>query len=230
MRPAPPPPSLLGPLRRPAPVIIAVAVLVFAVLAWRYAGDAGAGRVDARADSAVDAVTGGRKALLMRVTSFGSPPSVVLWAALLAGAALLLRRRRLALLAVVGPGLTGLATTVLKPLIGRTIGGGAGEAGYAFPSGHTGGASSIGLVVALLLVGLIPVARTGPAVAMVAAIALLAGGAVGAGMVSLGAHYATDTIGGFCAAVAIGLGSAMVIDRIAATRTAKQTPRPPRVR
>lgn len=210
VRDATDPPSLLGPLRRPAPVIVAVATVVFAVLAWRYAGEAQAGRVDSSADAAVEALPG----VLARLTGFGSPPSVVLWALLLAGAALLLRRRRLAVLAIVGPGLTGVATTVLKPLIGRTIGG-EGTAGFAYPSGHTGGAVSIGLLVALLLVALLPVARAGPAVATLAAVALLAGGTVGAGMVRIGAHYATDTIGGFCIAVAIGLGAGLVIDRVA---------------
>lgn len=220
MHPSPAPPSLLGPLRRPAPVIVGTATLVFVVLAWRYAGEARAGRVDRRADTAVDALTGGAGGVLARLVTFGSPASVVLWATLLAGTALLLRRPRLAVLAVVGPGLTGVATTVLKPLIGRTMG-----FGFAFPSGHTGGAVSIGVVVALLLIGLLPVARAGPAVTMLSAIALLAGGVVGAGMVSIGAHYATDTVGGFCAAVAIGLGSAMVIDRVAGRRARTRVPR-----
>lgn len=217
MRPTPDDPSLLGPLRRPAPLIVAAAVAVFAVLAWAYRGDAAAGRIDRDADAVVDALGHRSGSLLADAVTFGSPPTVVLFALLLAGLALYLRRRRLAVLAVVGPGLTGIATTVLKPVVGRTIGTATAD-GYAFPSGHTGGAVSIGLVVALLLVGLLPVTRTGPAVATLTATALLAGGTVGTGMVRLGAHYATDTVGGFCAAVALGLGAALVIDRVADRR------------
>ncbi|MEJ8278474.1 phosphatase PAP2 family protein [Pseudonocardia spirodelae] len=207
-------PSLLGPLRRPAPVIAALAAAVVVVLAWRYRGDAVAGRLDRDAGTVLDALGHRPSSLLADATRFGSPPTVVLCAVLLSGAALLLGRRRLAVLAVAGPGLTGVATTVLKPLIGRTIGDTA-SAGFAFPSGHTGGAVSIGLVVAVGLVGLLPVARAGPAVTTLIAAALLAGGTVGAGMVRIGAHYATDTVGGFCTAVAIGLSSALVIDRVA---------------
>ncbi|MEU6697903.1 phosphatase PAP2 family protein [Pseudonocardia sp. NPDC046786] len=136
---------------------------------------------------------------------------MVVAAASLAGLALLLRRPRVAVLAVVGPGLTGVATTALKPLLGRTIDGD----GFAFPSGHTGGAVSIGLVLAVLLIGAVPVVRPVAALSVLAATVLLAGGVVGAGMVRIGAHYATDTIGGFCAALTLGLGAAMAIDRIA---------------
>ncbi|MEQ3551488.1 phosphatase PAP2 family protein [Pseudonocardia nematodicida] len=216
------PPSLLGPLRRPAPVLVAVALTVFGVLAARYAGNAAAGRVDDRADAVVEALPHLPGALLARAITFGTPESVVLWAVTLAGTALLLRRPRAALLAVVAPGLTGVATTVLKPVIGRTIG--AFEPGYAYPSGHTGGAVAIGLVAAVLLIGLLRMTRPGPAVAVLAALTLAAGGAVGAGMVRVGAHYATDTVGGFCTAVAIGLGSALLIDRVADRRATRAVP------
>ncbi|WP_224389422.1 phosphatase PAP2 family protein [Pseudonocardia sp. ICBG1293] len=217
MRPTPDDPSLLGPLQRPAPLIVAAAVAVVVVLAGIHRGDAAAGRLDRGADAVLDALGRGPGTLLTHAVPFGSPPVVVLSALLLAGAALVLRRPRLAALAVVGPGLTGVTTTVLKPLVGRTIATPT-AAGYAFPSGHTGGAVSIGLLVALLLVGLLPVVRTGPAVAVLAATTLVAGGAVGAGMVRIGAHYPTDTVGGLCSALALGLGAATVIDRIADRR------------
>ena len=216
------PVPLLGPLRRPAPLVAAAAFVVFALLGLRYAGDTTPGRVDTHTESAVDAVTGSHWRFFGRVTEFGSPPFVVLAGGLLAGLCLLLGRRRLAVLAVVGPGLTGLATTLFKPLIGRTIGD-TGTAGFAYPSGHTGGATSIALVAALLLVSLVPAGR-GAALALVGAAALLAGGAVGAGMVTIGAHYPTDTVGGFCVAVAIGLGSALVLDRLADRRAGRNQP------
>ena len=107
----------------------------------RYAGTSTAGGVDARVDAVVDPL--GCRAPLARphAAALGSPPSVVVLAFALSAMCLLLGRRRLAVLAVVGPGLTGVCTTLLKPALGRTI-----EGGFAFPSGHTGGATSLGLV------------------------------------------------------------------------------------
>ncbi|TCK26450.1 phosphatase PAP2 family protein [Pseudonocardia endophytica] len=211
------PVTVLGPLRRPAPAVIAVALAVAVALGVWYSGDPVAGRVDRRTESIVDSVTGDHWRFFSRIVELGSPQFVVLWAVLLAGAALLLHRPRHAVLAIVGPGVTGVATTVLKPLVGRSIG---DSAGYAYPSGHTGGATSIALAVALLVIGLAPTGRA-VAVTVVASAALLAGGVVGTGMITIGAHYPTDTVGGFCFAVAIGLGSAMVIDRVADRRAAR---------
>lgn len=220
--PAHPAPTVLGPLRRPAPVVIVVAALVATVLGVLYAGDPFAGRVDRRTETIVDSVTGDHWRFFSRLVQFGSPLSVVLWAVVIAVAALVLRRPRHAVLAIVGPGLTGVATTVLKPIVGRTVG---DYAGFAYPSGHTGGATSIALAVALLLVGLTPTRRA-VAATVVATAALIAGGVVGTGMVTIGAHYPTDTVGGFCLAVAIGLAAGLVIDRIADRNAVTPTPAP----
>ena len=70
----------------------------------------------------------------------------------LAGVCLALRRPRLAVLAVAGPVLTGVATTLLKLVFDRTKN---GEPVY--PSGHMGGATALALVAALVLVSVIHV-------------------------------------------------------------------------
>jgi len=108
----------------------------------------------------------------------------------------------------VGPGVTGVATTLLKPALGRTIG-----QGYAFPSGHTGGATALGLVAALLLVSLVRPGRAG-GLTMLAVGASVAGGCVGAAMVAADAHYPTDIVGGYCTAVVVVLGGALVLDAL----------------
>jgi membrane-associated phospholipid phosphatase len=189
-------------------VVVVLAASVVAVLGARYSCDSSAGRVDGRLDQAVDALPGGGHGLARAVTAAGSPPVVVVAAVAVALACLLARRPRAALLAVAGPGLTGLVTTFGKPVVDRTIG---QDGGLAFPSGHTGGATSLALVVGLLLAGLVPLGAAGTAV-LGTVCAAAAGGAVGTGMIAVGSHYPTDVVGGFCTAVAAVLAVALVLD------------------
>jgi len=187
-------------------VVSAAAALVFAGLAAHYAGTSSAGRVDVHVDNVIDPVGSAHRWLVTHTMTLGSPPFVVVLAFVLAALCLIVGRRRLAVLAVVGPGLTGVATTYLKPALGRTL-----DGSYAFPSGHTGGATSLGLILALLVISLVRPGRVG-GLTVLAAGALLAGGAVGSAMIAGNAHYPTDTIGGFCTAVFIVLGVALLLD------------------
>ena len=210
MTAATPPQLVPGPLRRPLALLVSVAAIAFAVLAARYAGTSTASQVDTRVDAVVDPLGDAHHWIVRHTAAIGSPPSVVALAFTLSATCLLLGRRRLAVLAVVGPGLTGVCTTLLKPALGRTI----GDGGFAFPSGHTGGATSLGLVVALLAISLLRPGRGG-ALALLAAGALVVGGGVGAAMVASNAHYPTDTLGGFCAAVVMVCGGALLLDWVA---------------
>jgi membrane-associated phospholipid phosphatase len=110
--------------------------------------------------------------------------------------------------------LTGLLTTGLKPVVDRTIHGD----NLAFPSGHTASSVAIALVVALLLVELL---RAGPVATflLVAALPVAAGAVMALTQVAMDAHYPTDTVGGFCVAVAAAIASALLIDRAADHRT-----------
>ena len=137
-------------------LLVACAATTFAVLAARYAGTSEAGGVDTRVDAVVDPLGTAHRWLVRHVMALGSPSSVVVLAFAASAVCLVLGRRRLAVLAVVGPGVTGVCTTLLKPALGRTIGG-----GFAFPSGHTGGATSLGLVAALLAISVLT-ARAAP--------------------------------------------------------------------
>lgn len=202
-------------LHVPAAVVTALAAGVVAVLGARYAGDDGPGRVDGRLDQAVDALPGHGVAAAVRV--FGSPAIIVAAAVALALVCLLGGRPRAAALAIGGPGLTGLVTTFGKPVVDRTIGG-----GLAFPSGHTGGATSLALVVALLLAAALRLRPGGTAV-LAGVCAVGAGGAVGTGMVLAGSHYPTDVVGGFCTAVASVLLVAMALDATAPRRVPLRT-------
>jgi membrane-associated phospholipid phosphatase len=197
------PPSL----RAPAAAVSVLALFVFGLFAARYADDDSAGRLDRRVQRLIGA-SGHGLSLSDAVILLGNPVTVVVLAVLLAGLALALGHRRLAVLAIVGPGLTGVATTTLKPVIGRTI-----DGGFAFPSGHTGGATAIGVVAALLLITALRPA-SGTSALLLSAGALVSGGAMGLALVVDRVHYPTDTVGGFCVAVAVVLTSALVIERL----------------
>ena len=207
-----PPVLVPRPLRRPVAGAVAAAAVVFTVLAVRFAGTSSAGAVDTRLDAVIDPLGTAHLWLVYRGVQLGSPASVVVLAFALSATCVLLGRRRLAVLAVLGPGLTGVCTTLLKPALGRTI-----EGGFAFPSGHTGGATSLGLVAALLAISLVR-PRTGGALVMLAAAAVVVGGGVGAAMVAANLHYPTDIVGGFCTAVVVVCGGALALDRLAARR------------
>ncbi len=212
MTTAGPPPTLVPvAVRRPVLVAMAVAALVFTVLAARFAGTSQAGAVDRRVDSVVDPLGAAHHWLVRAGETLGSPPSVILLAFSMSALCLVAGWYRPALFAIAGPGVTGVCTTLLKPALGRTIG-----AGFAFPSGHTGGATSLGLVAALLLLAL--ARRRLPRALWLAALAaggLVLGAATGASMVAANAHYPTDTVGGFCTAVVVVLGVAIGLDLLA---------------
>jgi membrane-associated phospholipid phosphatase len=198
-------------LHAAAAAAVVLAITVVAVLALQYRGDDTAGRVDGRLDRVVDTLPGQHVAAT--VAQMGSPPVVIVAAVVVALVCLVAGHVRGAVLALGGPGLTGLITTFGKPVVDRTIGG----TGYAFPSGHTGGSTSLALVVALLVAAAWSLGPRRTALfATVCAVA--AGGAVGTGMVVRGSHYPTDVVGGFCTAVASVLAVALVLDVLTVLR------------
>ena len=213
MTAAAPPVLVPTALRRPLVVAAGLAAVVFAVLAVRYAGTSGSGSFDARIEALVVPIAVAHHRSAHFVAALGSPLSVITVALVLVALCYRLERRRLAVLAIVGPGVTGVLTTVLKPVLGRTIGD-----GFAYPSGHTGGATALGLVAALLVISLVRPGRAA-GLAIAAASGVLCGVVVGSAMVAIGAHYPTDVVGGFCTAVAVVCGAALVLDRLAEHRS-----------
>ena len=200
-------------VHQPVIGVIAVAVAILGSLAVLVAGESWPSRLDLGVDRIVarHRVVGTSFAEMM--TWLGTPVAVVVVAAATCLAALLGGRRRLAALAVLGPGLTGLATTGLKPVIGRTI----GEGSLAFPSGHTAGATALGLTLAVAAATLFHPRRRA-VLAILAAGALVPGAIVAVGMVIVRAHYPTDTVGGFATAVVVTLGTALLLDAVVRQR------------
>jgi undecaprenyl-diphosphatase len=124
---------------------------------------------------------------------------------------LLLRRPRAAVLVVVGVGMTVGTAKLLKSLVGRTI---HGDDNLSYPSGHTAFLTALALAVALLATGRLGLGRTA-GTSLVLGAALVAGATMGWAQVALGAHYATDVLGGWCTALVVIPATAWLVDRVA---------------
>jgi len=205
-----PPPALPPALRRPLLLLAVAAAAVAGLLAVRYAGESAAAGIDRwLRDRLIGQPPWAHRPAVL-VDFVGEPIGAALSLAVLSGCCLLLRRPRLAMLAVMGPLLSGAATTALKAPIGRTINGDY----LAFPSGHTAFATALGLVLALLVVS-----RWRPRPWAALTLALAGAGSGGVTMawaqVYLNAHYPTDALGGCCAALVVVPTTAALIDRMA---------------
>ena len=205
--------SVRGPLLASAarPVVTAVVTLsatVTAILGALFAHRARAGWLDAAIDAQVRASLGGHRALLNRVAALGTPIPVIAMTAALVLACLVTRRWRGAVLvAVAVPAAQAVTELLLKPLIGRTLGG-----SLSFPSGHATSVFALATAVAILLAG--PLRPPIPATArlLLALAAVLAAGAVAIAVVGLGYHYFTDTVGGATVAIGMVLAIALMLD------------------
>ena len=214
------PAALPVPLRRPAICVAVVAVVTVVAFGLSYEGLTSSTHIDRQLDRLVSISAPDNYKVFMLVRTLGNPRQVVIAAGLLIVLALATGRYRLAVLALAGPGLTGLATTALKPLFDRTLHG-----QPVYPSGHAGALTSLAIVAALLLVSVLrPSAGIG--VLLVSATTLAAGGVMAVALIVLKQHYPTDTIGGFCTAVAIVLGIALLLDQLADARLRRPIPSP----
>ncbi|MFH8791101.1 phosphatase PAP2 family protein [Streptomyces sp. NPDC017941] len=212
--------ALPSSLRACLAVVGALAALVVVVLGVAYAGDGESGTVDRWfVRPTADSVRPPWRHAALATDFWGEPAGAALLVAAAVAGCLLLRRLRAAVLVVVGTGATVVTTTLLKHAVGRTI---HGADNLSFPSGHTGFATALALVLALLATGVLGLGRAA-GTALVLAAALLAGAAMGWAQVALSAHYPTDVLGGWCTALAVVPATAWLVDRAADTR-----PRTPR--
>jgi membrane-associated phospholipid phosphatase len=197
--------------RRTVGYVVAAAVAVTVGLGVRYSGTHKPGRVDVAIDARLSHHLAGRRGVLDHVIGLIDPMSVAVICALMCVLFLLRGRRRLAILAVVGPATTAaLVELVLKPIFNRRF-----DGALSFPSGHTATAVAIALVIIVAVLG--PSRPPWPAVIRAGAAITAAAGAaaIATALVGAGYHYATDTLGGLCLAIACVLSLAWVIDAVA---------------
>jgi undecaprenyl-diphosphatase len=126
-------------------------------------------------------------------------------------ACLAARRYRGALLfAVAVPLASGLTEGVLKPLVGRTLGG-----GLSYPSGHLTVVSAMAVAGLVLLFG--PARPPLPATLrwLLTVVIALVVAAVAVCLIAVHFHYFTDTIGGAAVGAGTVMLTALVLDRLA---------------
>ncbi|KUL37142.1 phosphatase PAP2 family protein [Streptomyces regalis] len=189
-----------------------LAALVVGVLGVLYAGHSEPGRVDRWIiQPTADSVRPPWRYVALATDFLGEPAGAAMLIVAAVTGCLLLRRPRAAVLVVGGAAMTVGTTTLLKPLVGRTI---HGDGNLSYPSGHTAFLTALALIVALLATGRLGLGRTA-GMTLVLAAALVAGAAMGWAQVALGAHYPTDVLGGWCTALAVVPATAWLVDRMA---------------
>jgi membrane-associated phospholipid phosphatase len=197
------------PIRRPTALLASGAAIGFALLAVRYAGVSGPSTIDVWIDTRVQTDLAPIRSELRHFVHAAGPLTVIVTAIALAAACAARRRWRLALVALIGPLLTGAVTTVLQPAVGRTL-----EGGYALPSGHTAGVTAAATAGALVALGLVE--RRLRAVTLLGAVFVITVSFLMAlALVANNLHYVTDTIAGFCVGIAVVLGTALIVDAVA---------------
>jgi membrane-associated phospholipid phosphatase len=195
-------------VRRPAVIVIALAIMVIAVFGMRYADQDMPGNLDRSLDALIRNVLHRDQPVTTALVSLGNPTQATILVAAVAGAAAAARRWSGVLLTIVGTA-TAVAITdlILKPLIGRQSYG-----HLSFPSGHTTAVAAIAFATAIMIGGAQwPRNMALRLVVGFAAVAVAVGVAIS--LVALRIHYATDTVAGYCVALATVLTLALCLDQ-----------------
>ena len=192
-------------LRRPVAIVAILATLVVVTLALTVAGDSAPASFDRALQQELEISTPAESRWALAVDFAGEPVGLAVLVALLVGVALLLRRPRVAVLVVLGTGLTISVTSALKPLVGRTI----HDIYLSYPSGHTASATAVAMSAVMLVWHRL---SRGAALALLYGVAFVVGAAAAWAQSTLVAHYPSDTVGGWCTALAVVPATALLID------------------
>ncbi len=194
-------------MRRPAVLVIALAIMVITVFGMRYADQGMPGHLDRSLDALIRTALHRDQPITRALVSLGDPVQAAILVVAVAGAAAAARRWSGVLLTFVGTvTAVGITDLILKPLIGRLSYG-----HLSFPSGHTTVVAAVAFATAILIGGARwPRSVTLRLVAGLAAVAVAAGVAIS--LVAQRVHYATDTVAGYCVALATVLAVALCVD------------------
>lgn len=207
-----PRPSVYRPLlarraRPPAVAGIVLAIMVVTVLGLRYADQDMPGQLDRGLDALIRNHLKSDQLITRALISLGNPAQAAILVAAVAGAAAAARRWSGALLTIVSTVMSVTITElILKPLVGRLRFG-----HLTFPSGHTTAVAAVALATAILIGG----ARWPRSVAarlLAACAAIAVGVGVAISLVAQHIHYTTDTVAGYCVALATVLAVALFLD------------------
>jgi undecaprenyl-diphosphatase len=194
-------------MRRPAVIVIVLAITVIAVLGMRYADQDLPGHLDRSLDALIRNHLRRDEPLTRALASLGNPAQAAVLVAAVACAAAAARRWSGVLLTIGGTATAATITElILKPLVGRLRFG-----HLSFPSGHTTAVAAVAIATAILLSGAQwPRSITARLVASFAAGAVAVGVAIS--LVAQHIHYATDTVAGYCVALATVPAVALGLD------------------
>lgn len=197
-------PERIGPALGVTAVLAAIALVV---LGFTYAGESVGAAVDIGLRHDLRLLESPWRQIALVVDWTAEPVGAVVVFATLVIVFLRRGNRRAALLVVAGPAVAIAVTSVMKPLVGRIV----NDRFLSFPSGHTAAMTAIVLVVILVVVR---EKSRATAMALIAVTVVLAAALMAWAQVLLNAHYPTDTLGGFLAAVAVVPAVAWTIDRL----------------
>ena len=205
-------------LRAAAIGVALAASAVTAILGAHFANVSLAGPIDRALDGRLVDRLAGHQQLVDRLASLGNSQVIIVVTLMMVIALLVLHRPRGALLAALAPAVAGGVTEfLLKPLVGRTY---KGE--LAFPSGHTAGVFAVAFVVIMLVFDPKP-PRLPVAVQFALSFVMLAlATGVAAALIAARYHYATDTVGGACVALAAVLSLSVAADAVADALTSPE--------
>ena len=153
---------------------------------------------------------------LHQLTRLANPVTMLLLAHVLALACAVLGHLRAAALAVTAPTAALLLTELwLKPLVGREVVPGHGD---AYPSGHATAAAAVATVTLLLLLPGRPLGSRllRPVAVLLGALVLLLTAGLGVALLTLRYHDVSDVVGGVGVAVATVLVTAALLDVVRA--------------
>lgn len=187
------------------------AALVVVVLGIVIAGGSAPTGLDRWVQSLVDGWWSDPGETAYFIDFLGDPRMVFSAAVALAIVCAVLGRRRLAVVAVLAPAVTGLITTLGKPVFQRTIHGD----NLAYPSGHVGAIATLAGVVMLLVLSSVSVSRLVQVVVFVGGTTAIAS-VMAVDQIAIEAHYPLDAVGGLCTAFAVVAMTAFAVDRGAA--------------